>query len=731
MCGFRSFCLFGLAVLMALVPACKEEAAPEPTPCGSPAPPPPQDWTEAALRTEIERCFALMKQAAEQRNGTLFRAQFDVDAYAAAIAKNSRQLRPTRQELEAFQAGVGAALEDDVDEGSSVRHFFLNVRVRRIEHDGAICIVSTSHIFQNLLGRTVIESGRWWFTYREDLWRIFDWELTLESVRATEIRGQLVDSKLGGKDILALAQIHAAVQEIEFGNYEKADLVLASVATGPLPDRFLAMFWSTRARAAIHLRDFSRGLDYARNALAILPDFHAGRVTQSRCLLGLKRHQEALVETEWLISTLGADAGLLTQKGFALHGLGRQDDAWAAFNLALDDCALPDAVTGLALSASHARIDEALKAIDRLPDPKQGLLSVLADLDTYPASPAASAFWYEQFKRDQSDYKALLRAIEVAGEAGMFEAAFALLRQHDGTAGKEETAALMRVWAVVALMSPEPARQLTQTGHADLLYRLMAATCVADQKLELLEQLNAARKALPGEEVAWAYYTAYLLQAGGKFAEAEALFDQAVAAMAKTDELFTPARTARSECQFAQGRFIDAYRGMGTSEWFMRAATGLYDAAETALLAQLVELRQADDAKDPTIAGWRGVLLFIDGKNLDAAKSFLAYARGVAEDQVPLFMYVTWTRAEVRAGRAQDAMKPASAAKRVHGTQLPLLIAKIAQKRLREAIEIAQQMIKELGTEAFVPLYDDPDIGANLRSSAYAELHKLAPLPED
>ncbi|MBK8208448.1 MAG: hypothetical protein IPK87_16900 [Planctomycetes bacterium] len=718
-----------MAVLLAVVPACNEEPAPEPSPCAAPAPPPPQDWTEAALRTEIERCFALMKQAAEQRNGKLFRAQFDVDAYAAAIAKNSSQLRPSRQELEAFKAGVSNALEGDIDEGSSVRRIFMNVRVRRIEHDGAICTVSTSHIFQNLLGRTIIESGRWWFTYREDLWRIFDWELTLESVRATEIRGQLVDSTVGGKDVRALAMIHSAVQEIDLGNYEKADLVLASVATGGLNDRFLAMFWATRARAAIHLQDYSRGLDYAQKSLETLPDFHAGRVTSSRCLLGLKRHEEALAETEWLISKLGADAGLLIQKGFALQGLERRDDAWAAFNLALDDYPLPDAVTGLALSASPARIDEALKAIDRLPDPKQGLLSVLEDLDTYPSSPAASAFWYEQFKRNRTDFNALLRAIEVAGEAGMFEAAFEMLKQHDATADKAKIAALMRVWAVVALQSPDPAKQLTRTQHAKLLYRLMAAACSADQNLAVLEQLNVAHKVQDRDEAAWTYYTAYLLHAEREFAQAEVLFDQAAGAMAETDELLTPARTARSECQLALGRFMDAYRGMGTSEWFMRAATGLYEQSETELLTQLVELRQTDDPKDPNIAGWRGVLLFLDGKNLDAAKSFVAYARGVAEDQVPQFMYVIWTRAEVRAGRTQDVMKPASAAKRVYAIQLPLLMAKVAQKRLREAIEIAQQMIKELGTEAFVPLYDDPDIGANLRSAAYAELHKSAPPP--
>ncbi|MCC7508639.1 MAG: hypothetical protein IT464_04645 [Planctomycetes bacterium] len=717
-------------LLVAALPACKEEAAPEPPPADSPTPP-PQEWAEPALRAEIERCFSLLKQAAEQRNGKLFRAQFDTEAYATAIVKNASRFRPSPRELEAFTDGVSSALEKDVDEGSSIRRIFMNVRVRRIEHDGAICVVSTSHIFENLLGRTVIESGRWWFTYREHVWRIFDWELALESVRATEIRGQLVDSAISGTDVRGLALIHSAMQEIDFGNYEKADLVLASVATGGLNDRFLAMFWATRARAAIHLQDFARGLEYSQKALDALPDFHAGRVTRSRCLLVLKRHDEALVETDWLISKLGADAVLLIQKGFALHGLGRRDDAWAAFNLALDDYALPDAVTGLALSASPARIDEALKAIDRLPDPKQGLLSVLADLDSYPASPAASAFWYVQFTRTGGPgvQHALRRAIEVAGEAGMFDAAFALLKRYDDYGYTSEVPARMRVWAVVALKSPKPAEQLTQTQHSRLLYRLMAAASAADRNLELLGQLNAALRARDRDDGAWTYYTAYLLHAEEKYAQAEEQFEQAASAMAKTDELLTPALSGRSECRLALGRYLDAYRGMGTSEWFMRAATGLYEKAETDLLKQLVELRQADDAKDPSLPAWRGVLQLTDGKNLDAAKSFVTYSRGVAEDQVPQFMYVLWTRAEIRAGRTQEAMKPAAAAKRVYATQLPLLMAKVAQKRLRDAIEIAQQMISESGADAFVPLYDDPDIGANLRSAAYAELHKSAPPP--
>lgn len=726
----QGFGLLGMVAWMATLPACKEEPAPAPTSCGRPAPPPPQDWTEAALRTELDRCFALMKQATEQRNGKLFRAQFDTDAYASAIAQNATRFRPTPRELEAFKAGVSSALESDIEEGSSVRHLFLNVRIRRIEHDGAICIVSTSHIYEDLLGRTAIKGGRWWFTYREDLWRIFDWEVTLESVRATEIRGQLVDSRLGGKDVLALALITSAVQEIDFGNYEKADLVLASIATGPLSDRFLAMFWSTRARAAIHLQDYARGLEYAQHALETLPGFHAGRLTRSRCLLALRRHDEALVETDWLISKLGADAALLNQKGFALYGLGRRDEAWAAFNLALDDYALADTVTGLALSASPPRIDEALKAIDRLPDPKRGLLTVLADLDKYPASPAAAAFWHEQYKRNPTDHQAMLRAAEVAGEAGMFEWAFTLLKQHDESFRDEPTISkLMRVWSVVALKSPEPAKQLGRTVHSRLLYRLMAAACVADRNLPLLEQLNAAYRAPDRDVAAWTYYAAHLLQAAEQLEQAEAGFDQAATAMSQDDELLRAARVARSECRMALGRFIGAYRGMGTSDWFNRAATGLYGRGEMDLLTQLVELRQADDAKDPSIAGWRGVLLFLDEKNLEAAKSFVAYARGVPEGQVPEFIYIIWTRAEIRAGRTQDVMKPASAAKRVYAIQLPLLMAKIAQKRLREAIEIAQLMIKELGAEAFLPLYDDPDIGANLRSAAYAELHSSAAPP--
>jgi tetratricopeptide (TPR) repeat protein len=213
---------------------------------------------------------------------------------------------------------------------------------------------------------------RWWFIRRPAGWRIYDFEQLDTSMRITRIVGELENLPRVGELREATVGLNEAISALLSGDMELFDDGLARARRFPFPPRMAAVIDSIEAAGHMSRGDAKAALKLVERAEKLNPDMPGLIYIRMSCCNLLADYESALKAADEYVAQLGGDSELYTERGIALEGLGRDEEAAADSRKALDDYAgETNALDGLRRVLRKEKLPELGERLAKAPSPER------------------------------------------------------------------------------------------------------------------------------------------------------------------------------------------------------------------------------------------------------------------------------------------------------------------------------------------------------------------------
>lgn len=290
---------------------------------------------------------------------------------------DAAEVLPSREAMEralpAFFASVGAALRandgNTVADHLDVNRLFLELRegqqtappvVQRMAAEAfrrqallppwSSCALGRVQ-FSDTPGEAVVDARhrapgggsfhmRWWLKYRRGAWRFYDWEDRERAERFSTLVKRDKNPRPDSIAAQAAGQLQAADWFLKWGNVARATFLLDEVAKVvaetdvTLPAAVAARRWVLTGEVELRRGQPRRALEALAKAERSQPAMPCLHRLRGRALNALGEYDKALIQVNRYTELLGEDAGTTRDRGIALAGLGRREEAVAAFRKA-------------------------------------------------------------------------------------------------------------------------------------------------------------------------------------------------------------------------------------------------------------------------------------------------------------------------------------------------------------------------------------------------------------
>jgi tetratricopeptide (TPR) repeat protein len=519
---------------------------------------------------------------------------------AAALPRPAAGERPAR--LQSFRVGLTLSLAVALDRQGRARFEVKAQKPRRGPED---VVVYTGHWD----ARGNASQLCWWCRRGADGWKVYDFEniddgLPFSGVMALNVQ---VTNQGPLPPWVQATDFYFQTQEaLRAGQYDRAAKALQEVAPVHFPARIDACRWFLTGVVHLHqgkeeeaLADFDRA-DRFNQEMPFL-DLLRGIVYN---LLG--RHEEARAHVRKFSALFGEDHQTYFQTGVAMEGLGRTDEAVAAFRKSLVEKAdSPGSLRELSKVLPAGRKAELAGYFVKLAEPEKHFYNLAAQAlqrsDRETVEVLATAM--RKLNPDEPDASYFLARLK--GDAGRLEEALplyrtALAKQADAKIRTEYVNELLQD----ALLARKPVLGYQAAPDPEAAFAFLARQLTPAHRVGELRQLVAAHeKARPADPLLPLYRGEVLI--------AERHFDQADKALAagmagKLDgEQRKQFLARRVYARFAAGKALSAYAELRPRrEVFNELAGLLAGASDAATLRELFADHRRQDPRDTALPFW-------------------------------------------------------------------------------------------------------------------------------
>ena len=739
-------------------------------------------------RVAIEAAFVRLGAAVRSGDSRGAAAVLDTDRMTIEMEGLPGVPRFTRRSRSEFSRGLGigfgSSLASDLKLIGWARHRMGSVK--RIGSDDAMAYI-----------RHYSDDGtpcdvRWWWHKSAGGWRAYDYEQLFWGNRLT--RGVSLALCQNGNAVPPpwlkhLDTLQNAMDAIAQDDPDAADKALAAMEGQSLPAEIEAARLFAKGRAQFLRKDYQGAVaSYAASA-ALRPDSPETDSSRAAAHNWLDEHAEALKYAKRVEAAVGTDSNLMMIEGYSLEGLGRLDEACAAYRAALDDD--PDAAGHLAALAraattksGQADVAERFKRSSRslaLFDNVVGNMERHGD-DAYDE--AALATVISAFRERlggagagsaDTGPAALADAIEAGlhARAGRHDRAAAMARESlllgfpdtgaikelgdDAPVNLRDRLRRQYLESMYALKkSIEAYRTAQDRGGA---FKSLAGMHNGDGDAEGLLRLAAARRSdAPGDPWAHIYegHAHTTLKAFDKAEVAYAAAAEKVKAASKDDfdeNARVLLRYVQLRSRYNLGRSDSALVDLPPAWDAFRQLASLHaedDDAEG--LAKLIAAYRAKRPSDPSIMRWDAELKWLGKDYAAAADLYLAFRKrrdaetppesesesepepprvglpGPTPEPDPSYVEDRLIDSLLRSGRGAEAVAIAERSAREHAAHYDLLWVHAFLGNVPEATAAFKAMAEQQG-EPPVHLYDYEELGPLLRGEKFAALRAAYPPP--
>jgi tetratricopeptide (TPR) repeat protein len=606
----------------------------------------------------IEEALRGFRDALAAQDPEAINQLFDLRRFVDEVVSTGLlKFRPS--EMDDAVRGAGVALSTALAKNHSL-YGFARFEIKKCtfneDRDEAIAYVRISN------SDGVAAKFRYWFSYHDNQWRLFDLEDLAGGMRLSS-GAATIGAEIHPRDharFLATAQtVPQITRALIAGDVDKAEEFLGAIDVTIFPVILQAVVeWQ---RAAVHLarERFQLALDACNASEQLNPNLPLVLLLRAAAYNGLGRFEEGRADAQKYLDTLGDDADGYLHLGLALAGLGKQDEAIRAFESGLkDDPNSTDLLYQLALHLPEAKLDILNEHLGKVEKPSEQFkaLAPLLESDYRLKALDALVNWYAAIAPDDPELKYYRARRQVA--RAQFQEAVATLKEllaadADETARKNYRATYEQ--AMIELGRATEAYNDARDSEAEEAFATLAAGVVfrPEAKEQLASLIGAHEKRLPNSP-SLDYYRGELAALHEKWAEAVALLKKGLE-KAPDDVWKQTYRERLVRAMYEAGQAVAAHDEFaGDAAVFEQLARlAVFDSNAT-VLSEIIARQAKLHADNPQLAFYRAELAKIGG-NWDAAIEFYRAALKRADEQEKLRLRWALFQAMYKAGRSMAA----------------------------------------------------------------------------
>jgi tetratricopeptide (TPR) repeat protein len=443
------------------------------------------------------------------------------------------------------------------------------------------------------------------------------------------------------------------------GDVDKAEELLGTIEVANLPAMLQATIeWQ---RAAVHLarERYQPALDACELADQLNPNTPLVLLLRAAAYNGLGRFEEGRADAQKYLDTLGDDADGYLHLGQSLAGLGKQDEAIAAFQSGLkDDPNSTDLLYQLALhlpEASLSTLTQRLSKVDKEGDQFKVLAPLLENSDA-PNALEALVGWYAAIAPNDPEVKYYRARANVIRQ--QYQEAVATLKELLAGAADETARKKYRAIYEIAMVELGRATEayggVRDTEAEEAFVGLAVDILVRPDAQEHLPALIAAHeKRLPGSP-SLDYYRGELSARHENWAEAIEHFKRGFA-KAPDDVWKQSYRERLVRAMYEAGQAAAAHDEFaGDAEVFEQLAQLALMDRKAAVLDEIIVRHEKLRAGNPRVDFYRAELANLRGNWAEAAEFYrTAYERAPEREKIGLKLLRI--HAMYKAGRSMAA----------------------------------------------------------------------------
>jgi tetratricopeptide (TPR) repeat protein len=612
--------------------------------------------TEPEIAKESNVLFAELGAALHGRNQKRIVDQFDLDRmYDEIIAQPGlpRHLVADRRSfIQGIRIGFGRAITEQA--------VFLEWTKTEVKHirklTGNEAILIARHSINN---QTSVKM-RWWITKRPGQWKVFDFEdldtgLRFSATAAIVVAGGMKDAHAMGT---AVTNLRDALADVIIRKDAASATQKLRLAEGvKLPAQLEAFRSMVTGIVRLNQGKAEEAIKALDHALACHPNMIGAEFLRGVAFNQLKKHEKALQHLKTYMELLGDDDLICDELGRAYQGLGRFQEAAAAFRKSLDlNPRQPDTFFDLlrCLGVSDDKSDLGDRFL-KLPDP-------LADFERM-AEDCAQAFDHEELKQLAEAMRKLEPAHAAAhyylalarawfGQVDQALALFktALANEKDVVPRRKYTAGFMRAMAEIGKF----AKAYQTAPEPKAAFAHLAAVLRNTQPSEL-KQLLALHAGHHADDPMVALYQGEMLSQERKYELADRAFTKALATPPDKPTLDS-FRWRIVETRFTTGKALAAYNEIGPKEdTFRQLADLCLRDRKYALLNELLNLHAKTDARNREVFRYRCLMKIKQGKYLECANMIRAALSKESDEKIREQITASFIYAMVDHGKGLEA----------------------------------------------------------------------------
>ncbi|MSU80066.1 MAG: hypothetical protein EXS16_18490 [Gemmataceae bacterium] len=534
--------------------------------------------------------------------------------------------------------------------------FWQDVIVARVNQldNGDLCAISR-HRFHDGVGGSL--RFRWWMTFHENQWRIYDGE-EIDFGNRVSLGFPLLINRLDPNLAANIRTMHAALLAMrpQNNNFVEADKHLDQVRPAELPQRLQAKFHLVRANAKNRLGDHQLASDQCDEALRKNPDALGADYYKAISCTWLNRNDLVLEHAKKHHDALGDDHCSCYIMGIALFRLGRRHEAAAFYRKSLDDNPkdfLPFLELLVCLNANEPNGDLGKRFL-ALQNPAEKFVEF------------AEKLWQARNGAALTDLTDAMRKLDPQHVDAEFYQALAAMNQ-----GKENVAfrSFANAWKRV---SPQERRdyftrefsQAAANGDAALRayrelpsqadpFRYLARELWRDFRMEDLRELVDEHAKKKAKDTYLRLYQAELFLQDEDFSAAKTAYAAAATKLNNVAE-FNDFRYNRVRTLYRLGEAMQAYAEIGPRDHTFRdLAQQCWSDKNFDTLTKLVEAHEKNNAGDPQLLRWSWRIA-LNRKQFDRLGPMVKQAYEVNRDR---FVLQDFANDMVQVGEALEGYK--------------------------------------------------------------------------
>ncbi len=308
----------------------------------------------AEIAEEIKPLLVELGRSFRARNGAAIAACFDPERLFDELVKHNvlgrELLRGRREFLKGMEMGLAPSLQQQAP--LMEWHDFEIRHVKKLEGNEAAVIVR----HRTVAGFSL--KMRWWVTKRPGTWKVFDMEDLDSGMSIVTTAASLGPRDLGNARDLPRATPHLREAAMALALRQDADAAersLQNLAGLALPQRIDALRHMLLGSVKLQRQQFQEALALFDQAHELHRDMPCLDLVKAVAHNSLGAWQKGLKHIQAYQALLGDDAQVCDTLGEALRGVGRFEEAQAAYRKALDyDPGHADAFLGLLRSLAPA-----------------------------------------------------------------------------------------------------------------------------------------------------------------------------------------------------------------------------------------------------------------------------------------------------------------------------------------------------------------------------------------